>query len=357
MPAITIGKLIAPRVHPQRWANNGMVVDYVLEGRLRAALNQAAKWHTKCLFRSPGKLIAPPAAAVASRARWRGRGHTGPLTEHLAIVMTLTLPGVGVAAEGLFGRCAVTEVGGATTNVDFYYGSTSSTASGDVPAHHSRALFLIPASPDTTYEFAFSDHGVVGGGTIGSGGVCTRLVSASIHEIKLPSHTLNGYLDPGIGVMMPIYDSHRDVAYDLATQLWKLGGATCVPLTTETDAEVVTRTSDTPANLANDSVTTLGAHPRFKLDLRNRNRRSKTTVPMVLSAFAGVAGGGVAYAQLYNAAGSFIGEVEITGATPAWHADTIQVPAVEDEYAVMVLSDGLEEAAFYAISLYELDAT
>lgn len=339
MTAITIGKHLPPHFNPNRWVRNRQPVPYQIEGRTRTALNHLLKWHGKCLFRSPGKLFSVAAAGGAGeRPRWRGAGHTSPMTQYLAVIMRMTGNGTEIAGE-YFSRCTVTPVGGAAlTPLDMYYPGAISLA-GDVPAHHGATLFLLPVSANTSYTWLFADH---------DGG---RLVSASIHEIMLAPNTIHGYLQSTVGVLQPIYDSHRDTAYDLANRAWKQQGGTCINICTDTDAEVRTRTSATAVNFVSNAAGTMGP----KIDNRWRNRRSKTTVPYVFKAYGKMASG-TGLVRVLDSAANVKGTVSINANVNAWYsAGEIALDADEDTYYFDYAGDGTNQIDLYGVSLYELD--
>lgn len=342
MPAITIGKSLPPRFNPNRWARNAVPVPYQVEGRSRTTLNHVLKWHGKLLFRSPGRLVNVAATGGAGeRARWYACGHTSPMTSALAITMRMTVP-PEISGE-FYSRCLVTAVGGAALDpIDMHYGSNG-TLAGDVPSHHAGAIFLLPVSANTAYEFKFSDFDGA------------RLVSASIHEVMLPAHTLHGYMFPSVAVLQPIYDSDRDTAYDLANRAWKQQGATCVNFTQDIDADARTRTSATPANFADTSITTISANtPGIKLDLRYRNRRSKMTVPFLFKARGSIPAG-FGTVKLYSSAGVELASIEVDDTVEAWFEIAADLPAIEDKLDVHIAGDGTNLLTVRAIQIYEMD--
>lgn len=342
MPPITIGKLVPPRTHPQRWCNNGMVVPYTLEGRMRTLLNHVLKWHPKCLFRSPGRVFSIPATGGAgTRNRWRGVGRTSPMTTHLAIVMKMTVPGHATAGEFYSSVRVSLAGGGSPVDVFMHYGNTTSSATGNEPSSWASTIQLLPVSPDTEYEFRWADHDGA------------RLVSGLIFEMTAAANTTLGYLFPGVGVLTPIYDSHRDTPHELAADAWRQQGGTCINFTTDTDAGVRTRSSATDINLVDNSSTAVSVNtPGIKVDNVARCRSSKSTVPYVFKAF-GAMPAGTGHVYLKDSTGAVLATININAAAQAWYSTTVNLPNTEAKYDVHYDGDGVNTVSVYAVQLYE----
>ena len=196
--------------------------------------------------------------------------------------------------------------------------------------------FLVPADTDVYGAFYDVDH--------------ARLVAGEVYEQALDADTVNGYFSQQIATTSPIFANHRSDMATAMSLLWKRGGA---HIWNHNPSNAVTR-SGADLNLLDSVSTTISAStPGPQLDLRYKNRQSRTTVDVVFQVYASVAGGGFGGSvKLKDSTGTVQLQVNGIGPTPQWLAVTGTLPATQAKYDCTFSTSG-GTIIVLAVSLYE----
>lgn len=335
MSVINISRITPAPLHPHRLCDNGQVVTWRAEAGIAAALNHAARWHTREAFRYVGQVASIAAKAGAGqRKRWRCAWHTGPMTTRMWVAF-----GCG-QAQVTGDPYAKFEIDGGGDSATFHFGGGGG-ALANAPSTLGYAVRSIEVSPNTQYTGLWSDYDDA------------RLFSGCLFEESYEPDTDNGYAEPNAAVTGPIFDARRAATLGLADDLWSRGAHT-FSWVVDTDAAVRTRTSATDINLIDNTSTAVSAAtPGYKIDLRYRRRRRATTVPVRIRVCALVAGGGTAHVYLKDSGGSTVATVTITGASEAWFTTDVNLPATDAKYDIHYDSDGANQVSVFAVSAYE----
>lgn len=339
MSSIYVPRYVYKRVQPHHCVDNGMIVRASNESAIRRRVNQTLNWQRKELFRYVGHVTNIPAGS-GTRTRWRAKFHTGVGAKRLGVVFKMAQyrGGGSPYAKATFS-------GGSAVEATMHYGA-SNAGTGDGPATWGIGTRFIDIVADADYEvqFADADNG--------------RLISACIFEIAKDPDTTAGYLLQNIGVHQPIYDSDREDTSGLVDNVWRRNGSHVFNWCTNVDANARVRSSATDANLIDTSITAVSSSsPGIKLDMRYKNRRSKTTVPCKFWAYGSTAGGGTGHVYLKDSGGTVLATVNINSGTDQWHAATatLDLPATEAKYDLHLDGDGSNNTTIYAVSCYEYE--
>ena len=349
MPGPFIPKTARERVSPHRLGDNGASVSGAGENLLATKINQALRYQRKEVFGYSSIYDSALASSATARVRWRSAFHSGVLATRL--VIRAVMKPADATTSGPYAVFAVADDAGRTSSVQMDYGGQGTTT---VPALEGYGFVRVTLDirPDTNYTASFTDY---------DGAI---LVSACVHEESATNET--GYIDSS-DLMRPVYSTTRQQMMESMDDLWALNASHVFNFTVDTDdnARFMTNSS-TARNVIDDSSTTVtAATPGYTIDLRYKNRRSKTTVPCVfrVCGYADTSGRpGAAY--LLNSSGTALATVVIghnASAAPVWWSALVDLPATEAKYDIHFAGYGTSSPSnrtyFYACSLYEFDGS
>lgn len=283
--------------------------------------------------------ILSGASASTTVARWRIR--TGPYADRLAVVLLLGEAFEnGASAAQPYAEVDLKISGGATTTLGpFVAPITAFTGVGDAPNDCLVAMATSDVNASTVYECALRQVEYC------------RVVAVLVFEQG--SATAITTL-PDVVAGSPIYDAHRNALLPpLSNMHAECGGISWH--WSLFDGSSRTRTSSTAINLIDNTTTgtPTTAHYGVYLTPAYHNRASKTTVAFSLGAYASISGGATGTVRLIDTSGNTY-SLSITGASLAWNAGTVNLPATEAFYALQFLSDGTQTLTVNAVSLIEL---
>ena len=182
-----------------------------------------------------------------------------------------------------------------------------------------------------------------------------RLIACCIYEESLEPTTANGYLESGVAAKGEIYADHRADLIPLLRNAWKRNAGP-LWLWAASDVAAITRTSGTRANWIDQTITTPStASPGVTLDLRYKSTDRRVTVPCRWWIYAKMAAG-IAEVVLSTVGAPEIEVINITSSTAAWYSATINLPAAEDKYELMIAGNGASLLTIYASSLLQYEA-
>jgi hypothetical protein len=336
MSAINVPRGYFKFMQERRWITNGRVPQADLYTMLATQTNQAVAYRRKELFRAGG--LANALASVAppsTRARWRFRGHTGPMTSRLVVVLMMLPADTTVTSP--YASVNVTDGGAYNVTKTFYFGSTGT--GGTAPSSITTTKLYFASVP--------SDSEIYGTFTDKDG---ARLVSAVVYEESLALDTANGYSDQNFAVQQPIYDSHRSTLAQLAGNMWTRGAAHVWNWTADQDSTATVITAATLNVIDGTSTTVTTSSPGATLDMRYKNSVGLATVTCTFAVYANM-GLGTGSVILKDSAGSAIATITV-GTTLQWYTVTASLPATSAKYDVHATC--ANTMTVYAFSLYEL---
>ena len=351
MSSVNIPYLIPPAIQEKRWARNGLPVDAQLQSGLANLPNQIAKWRTKEVFRSCGKmgfLTTGTDALISSasdRDRWRFAFHTGPFAKEIKITFLMCLKS-GDPGFDPYGQLEIFTTGGSSVGTaTMHFGNAAGGT--NIPVNYGTNSGSIAVDPDTDYYGVISDFDAA------------RIVSACVYERSLDPDTTNGYLSAGYAAGVNIYDTDRSGPMLLAADMWKKGGAHLLNWTVDDQSSPITTSSTTSTNIVDTTSTTVSSStPGYIIDLTHSDRLSETDgIPCVLAAYGKyvitppVTGGTL---KLKDSAGTTLATVTGFDATAGWQTTTVTIPAANDRYDLQFASgSGTATFSLYAVSLYQ----
>jgi hypothetical protein len=351
MALITVAKGLPQLINLRRHARNGYQPAAGFYRLLADGSNHLAAYRRKLVFLSPPTWTGFPSASWvsfvdstsgASRNKWRWRFHAGHAAAFLAIRVGMMK--VNAPSGEPYVDVAVTVAGGGTTTSDpISYGTTDGTeidAADDI----SWQTVLVPITANTTYECLVVAHNDA------------RPAFGCAYEVAAPpDDSVSGYVARSYTIGSPIFDAHRGALMPTLDNAWRHNAAFQLNWTANLDAQAITRTSATYANLFDQTLTTVtAASPGYTFDLTYRNRLMKTTVPCVFAVNAKVSSGSGGRARLETAGGTV---VEITGisTTQQWYTATANVPTGSTKADLQLRSGGADTITLYAMSFYEYE--
>lgn len=357
MSAVNIPYIIMPPIQETRWVRNGRIVDAGFQSGVANLANQIARWRTKLLFRSTGKMGFTTAGADAlvlsagsgERERWRFAFHSGPFAKEVAITFLMCTASGTDASFNPYGQLKILSPGGSLVGTAMYHYGNSVNAS-NVPSNYGVGTAYIAVDPDTDYRAVISDFDNA------------RIVSACVYERSLDPDTDNGYVQTGYAAGVNIYDTDRSGPMDIARDMWLRGGAHLLNWSVDGQASPITNSLTTSTNIVDTTSTTVSSStPGYTLDLSNCDRLSESSgVPCVLAAYGKyvitppVSGGTL---KLKDSSGTTLGTVTGFTSTAGWQTTTVNLPAFSGKYDLQFASSsGTGTFSLYAVSLYQLGA-
>jgi hypothetical protein len=343
-----------------RFFRNGRHPDANAMNMMGQAATQAALFRSKCIFNGASRMDASAiisSAGAGDRERWRFAFRTSPFTHALYVVAIMGAPTQNHASNtytrlDVFSDTAEATVV-ATYNLTYGAGPTGTTTANGFPYLKTITGYLDGLTVDTDYYAAFTD--------VDSG----RILSAMVCELPSLSENNSGYPAMNLCALTPVVDTFRENLATLTESLWKKAGATVLTWSVNDGTAPVTRTSATPANVLDTSVTTVSAaSPGWTADLSYCDRLSQSTgVPCQVRVFGkwtknaspSAAGGTV---LIKNSTGTTLGSITDgwSSATPVWVSTTATIPATSDKIDIQINSDaGNGEFAVYAVSIWQQD--
>jgi hypothetical protein len=325
------------------WLRNGSFPDGEYHSQLHGLANHLACHRAKEVARFSSRCTSMP---TVNGDRWRFAFRSSPLTRTIMVQMLLAPASTGDPAGLLEIR------NGAGTLIGTARCEGALSAAGDTPAGVASAIGILDDGTGVVAELdASTDY--YGLFTEESTG---RILSATAWELAQLPDEANGYLEQAFPAFSPIFDDHRASLATLARDLWTDGAAHTWNWTVDDQGtRPATRTSATPANLIDTSVTTVSAaSPGVTLDLASRSTLRRSTVPMAFKAFASkLTGSGTV--TLKSAAGATLATLTVNSVTEQWWSTTVSLPASSAKYDVHIAGDGVDQIEVYAVSLYQVE--
>lgn len=336
MSVVVVPKQYLKFMQERRWVTNGRAPQADLYTVLATQANQAVAYRRKEMFRAGGlanalSSVAPP----STRTRWRFRGHTGPMTSRLVVIL-MVLP-ASSAVTSPYVSVNITDGGTYNVTKTFYFGSTGT--GGSNPSDVGTTKLYFPGVP--------SDAEIYGTFTDKDG---ARLVSAVVYEEALATDTANGYSDQNFAAQQPIYDSHRSAIAQLAGNMWTRGAAHAWNWSADQDSSATVVTGATLNVIDGTSTTVTTSTPGATLDMRYKNSVGLSSVTCTFAVYANM-GLGTGSVILKDSSGVAIATATI-GTTLQWYTATALLPAVSAKYDVHATC--VNTMTVYAFSLYEL---
>jgi hypothetical protein len=355
MTSINVPYVFTAPIQERRWVRNGLIPDAEFQSGVCMTANQIARYRGKELFRSSGMCgfdTSGTDALLAStggtdRDRWRSFCHTGPFTTQIAVDFVMCLQSDNKPFNPA-GRMRVLTSGGSIVGDAVYHFGNSLTIADNVPSNWGFGTGYVNVSPDTDYQLLFSDVDNA------------RMISATAYEVTLDPDTSNGYIQPGYAATRNIYDADRSDPMLLASSLWKRGGAHLFNWTVDSQASPQVNSLLSTKNVIDGISTGVDATtPGFTIDLTGCNRRSQSSVPVVLWAY-GKWGGASGTGGLVRLRSTNTGAVlaTITGFPIAggWKSATLNLDPSKDKLDLCWASTtGGTNFSIYAASLYQLE--
>lgn len=356
MTTVNIPQYARKALKTSQWMRNNLYVDAYVQSFLAEETNRICRWRTKAIsFSTP--IDAIPAVTGTSRSRWRAVYRATTFAKYLWIKFELARCNLGAGAGGAtgdpFGKLLVQDSGGATVGTaEFHYGANPGVTVSDVPSEWGTGYVAITSggsivslTPGTDYYLTVSDE------------QGARVISACVYEESAAGDTANGYLDGGVAAGGPIYDEDRGDMVTMLRDAWKHNAAGIWYWASHTDATAPSRTTNTGANLIDQTVGfSAASHPGVTIDLANRSTIRRGTVPCAWYVYAKQAAGTGGTMKLVGISGGILATLTITSTTAQWYSTTVNLAASSDRWGLLVAGNNVNATTFYASSLFQYEA-
>ena len=354
--SIAVSRVAPKALTTNQWARNGRYPDAAFHGGLAARTNQLLRWRTKEVFSYEVPIAnIPTGATLRSRFRFHSSTHARYLFTRFVGALTGSTGSDPIEDQDVYSKLTFDNAGVTVGEAAFHIGAVAGTAGGfftDAPAYMGWAdvalndgsgnLIEIPADTDLNGLFTDVNEG--------------RLVAASVYEVSLEPTVANGYLVGGQVAQSPIYDEDRgDLTVALRNAL-KRNGAMLLDWYVDKELVPRTRVSATALNVVDNTSTTISAAtPGWTIDLRNRNRLSATTVPCVFAAYAKMSSG-TGNVKLIDSSSVVVAQVNVNSSTAQWWTTTVNLPATNAKYDILINGNGAGTLSAYAACLFRYEA-
>lgn len=221
----------------------------------------------------------------------------------------------------------------------------SSVATDDEPDNLATFTGTVALTGGTVYECAVSTVDYA------------RVLGVSVQELGslTVDEAINYYTSWRPVANGPIYDSDIQRTLEGLSKIWKQNGGTACHWGLKSGA-ARTRTSATPINIIDNSSTSVSTStPGWTLDLRYRNSRRRTGVPVELAVYGSIPAGTGAV-TLVDSGGATVATANVTSLSATWSTAAVTLPATLAKYDIHVAGDGTNMASVYAVSLTEYEA-
>lgn len=297
-----------------------------------------------------------PSLTSSSRTRWRAvyhsSTHAGYLWVRFEAAQVPLGTGAGPAGGDPYVKVLVEDSGGTDIGTaEFHYGANPGTSVSDTPSYFGAGYMQIvdtngdavQIDPQTDYYITVTDEG-------------SRAIAVSIYEEALEPTEANGYVEPATAAGAPIFDGERAIIPKLR-DAWKRGAASLWHWSSNTDATAPTRTASTSRNWIDQTFSgSFGSgEPLVKLYLANKTTVRRTTVPCKWFVNASRATSGTATVSLVGLNAGIVAVQNITSSSAAWVSATVNLPAAEDSYVLLIAGTGTNAITFYASSLLQYE--
>jgi hypothetical protein len=340
MTAIVIAPALKGVITPSTYGRNGQVVSVQGQYQLVTGYNQLARYRTRELFNAGGQLNTIVASAGAGPTVFaRGYGFTSTFAKRVRVAILMAKPSSSAIADP-YVRFDVQTTGGASvgTPFDAHFGAATGTPADD-PSEWPWHMGTIDVSPSTQYQYVLSTYNNA------------RIVTATAWEESNDPDTANGYMT-GATNTGPIFDSDRSGmlgGVGLNTMCSNNGGTQV----TLTDVARAAFASATDTNIFDQTSTTVtAATPGMTLDLRYKNRRSATTVPVGFAVYGSCAAGSNGRFRVKDSGGTTLLTVGPFSTTPGWVTGAVSLPATQAKYDLMI-STAASTFTLNYVSIYE----
>ena len=304
----------------QLYSSIGRVHNHVLAHRRKS-------FGTFCM-----NYTSPFTATTSGWPQFFWYGKTGKGVSHIECRVALAR---GTAANQ-YGNWSITNVDTASTTAGETIRTAGSASASSRLDDFSFYTTRFAVSEETTYSGVYYPYSQVP-------------VMAAVYEIAPRTYDTEDatYMRESFAEGAPIWDTHRQAAYDTAFDLWKHNGAHMIAWCAENDG-VATAIGGTETNVIDLTSTTVSSStPGWTIDLTYRNTLNRTTVPCIFAAYVDTVGGGAAV-KLKNSGGTL---ATLSSLSAGWN--TVAVNLSTSTGKVDVHGNNCE---VYAVSLFQWEA-
>lgn len=326
MTSVPVPDQVNGRVQPDQYMRNELLVTPYTTNALVTAANQLLLQRGKELFSSSGPVgtTGTIPTSVNTRARFHFAAHTSPnlyALEFRALVARPDSSGAAAARLQLYDSAGTTLLIG----IDLPY---SGSAGDDSPDELVELAGIVGVAADTEIVGVISD--VTKG----------RIAQAAVWEMMRAPDTENGYLAANAGNGTPILEADRSAIAAIANPAWKHGAAAIAHVNA---AGTLVGTATDTNIIDNTSTSVSAATPGITLDMRYKNRLSKTTVPVRMRVLALSTDGG-GHVVVKDSTGTAVITASSPSTSLAWITVDGALPATLAKYDIMVAASGATAA-------------
>lgn len=289
------------QIHYRRYARNSFVPEAAFPGRVVAAQNHIMAYRRKTFLTAND--LGRGSGVAGSSDLYRFYCRTGHGATHMAFVVGLGLDNTSTGADP-YVRCAVTEIGVGTTNLDLHGGAFNGTPD-DSPSEISWQDGLVAVTPNALYSVVVTavDY--------------ARLFSILAYEVASDEvdDATDYFAEFNYSGGVPIYDSLAQRTSQGLSQLWRHNAGQLLTWPGAGTGTSPTYATTTWTNVIDAATSVTASTAGFYLGdgdqtLEAWRRASDTTLDVVLAVHCSVTGSATGEVRLIDSVGT---RASITG--------------------------------------------
>lgn len=316
MTAVIVPQIVPTRIHPHRFARNGMPVDPTLITQTSGALNNALAFRGKEVFRTAG--VVPATGNVT--VNWnRFYYHSSPYVRDVKVRFLLARDDKG---PGSTDTATVTLTSGAFTGTATANVTAIQQISGafDEMTQVDKIITGVPADADVA-------------GVLSIAGA--RVISVCVWEMPPVFDTANGYVSTSYATNQQMLDAHRSGLVTLSNLIMRRGGSHVFNWCVNNDANAKTIASATDTNIIDGTTGTASNTAGYTLDLTNKKRFGSTKVATIIAHYGFVSAGAGGSFKVKRSSGTTMATISGINTTPQWRTTNLDMGDSVEKYNLM----------------------